>query len=123
MYVPNDYVVDLARQHPDIFLPVISLHPYRRDAIEELDKWAKAGGKFIKWLPNAMGMDPAARAIEPFYRKMKDHNMILLSHAGEEQARAVAVLPQPGHEKYALGIVLELTQRAGRPCLHGRSHA
>jgi len=86
MYVPNDYVVELARQHPDIFLPVISLHPYRQDAIEELDKWAKAGVKYIKWLPNAMGMDPANRAIEPFYSKMKEHNMILLSHGGEELA-------------------------------------
>jgi predicted TIM-barrel fold metal-dependent hydrolase len=86
MYVPNDYIVDLARQYGDIFLPVISLHPYRRDAVDELEKWAKAGVKYIKWLPNAMGMDPADRAIEPFYRKMKEHNMILLSHGGEEQA-------------------------------------
>ena len=86
MYVPNDYIVELARQYSDIFLPVISLHPYRRDAVEELDKWAKAGMKYIKWLPNAMGMDPADRAIEPFYRKMREHKMILLSHGGEEQA-------------------------------------
>ncbi len=86
MYIPNHYVVDLARQHPDIFLPVISVHPYRPDAVEELDKWAKAGVKYIKWLPNAMGMDPASKSVEPFYRKMKEHNMILLSHAGEEQA-------------------------------------
>jgi hypothetical protein len=86
MYVPNDYIVELARRYGDIFLPVISLHPYRHDAVEELDKWAKAGVKYIKWLPNAMGMDPADRAIEPFYRRMKQHNMILLSHSGEEQA-------------------------------------
>jgi hypothetical protein len=86
MYVPNDYIVDLASQYGDIFSPVISLHPYRHDAVEELDKWAKAGVRYIKWLPNAMGMDPADRAIEPFYRKMKQHNMILLSHSGEEQA-------------------------------------
>ena len=68
------------------FSPVISLHPYRPDAIDELDRWGKAGVKYIKWLPNAMGMDPANKAIEPFYRKMKEHNMILLSHGGEEQA-------------------------------------
>ena len=86
MYVPNDYVVELARQYADVFLPVISLHPYRPDAIDELDRWGKAGVKYIKWLPNAMGMDPANKAIEPFYRKMKEHNMILLSHSGEEQA-------------------------------------
>lgn len=86
MYVPNDYVVELARRHPDIFSPVISVHPYRQDALVEIDKWAEAGLKYIKWLPNAMGIDPAAKSVEPFYRRMKQHNMILLSHAGEEQA-------------------------------------
>lgn len=86
MYVPNRYVVELAEKYSDIFLPVISVHPYRPDALRELEKWRRAGVKFVKWLPNAMGMDPSDRRIEPFYRKMKDHGMILLSHAGEEQA-------------------------------------
>ena len=86
MYVPNRYVVDLAGKNPDVFLPVVSVHPDRHDALQELETWAKAGVKYVKWLPNAMGMDPANPAIEPFYRKMKEHKMILLSHAGEEQA-------------------------------------
>jgi len=86
MYVPNHYVVELAKKYPDIFLPVISVHPYRADALDELEIWAKAGVKYVKWLPNAMGMDPANPAIEPFYRKMIEHRMILLSHTGEEQA-------------------------------------
>jgi predicted TIM-barrel fold metal-dependent hydrolase len=86
MYVPNSYVVQLARQYPDIFLPVISVHPYRADALQELEKWRKAGVKFVKWLPNAMGIDPASPVVEPYYRKMREHEMILLSHGGEEQA-------------------------------------
>ena len=86
MYLPNLYVVELARKHPDIFLPVISVHPYRPDALQELDKWGKAGMKYIKWLPNAMGIDPANPATEPFYKKMAEYKMILLSHAGDEQA-------------------------------------
>ncbi|MSP37385.1 MAG: amidohydrolase [Deltaproteobacteria bacterium] len=85
-YVPNQYVVDLARQHSDIFEPVISVHPHRWDALVELEKWVNAGVKYVKWLPNAMGIDPADKSAEPFYRKMKEYNMILLSHAGEEQA-------------------------------------
>jgi predicted TIM-barrel fold metal-dependent hydrolase len=85
-YLPNRYVVELAEKYPDIFLPVISVHPYRPDALEELDRWAKAGVQYVKWLPNAMGMNPADSAIEPFYRKMRERKMILLSHAGEEQA-------------------------------------
>ena len=86
MYLPNHYVVELAKQYSDVFLPVISVHPYRADAVAELDKWGKTGAKFVKWLPNAMGIDPASPVIEPFYRKMKQHSMILLTHAGEEQA-------------------------------------
>ena len=86
MYVPNHYVVELGKKYSDVFTPVISVHPYRADALHELEKWAKAGIRYVKWLPNAMGMDPANPGIEPFYRTMKKHNMILLSHAGEEQA-------------------------------------
>lgn len=86
LYVPNEYVAELSKQYPDIFLPVISVHPYRADALEELEKWGQAGVRFVKWLPNAMGIDPASPAVEPYYQKMKEHNMILLSHAGEEQA-------------------------------------
>src|SRR5579862_4420590 len=31
-YVPNDYVLDLARQHAE-FLPAVSIHPGRPDAL------------------------------------------------------------------------------------------
>jgi predicted TIM-barrel fold metal-dependent hydrolase len=86
MYLPNRYVIELARTYPDIFLPVISVHPYRTDAVKELDRWGKEGMKYVKWLPNAMGIDPANPAIEPFYKKMAEYKMILLTHAGEEQA-------------------------------------
>jgi predicted TIM-barrel fold metal-dependent hydrolase len=86
MYLPNRYVIELARTYPDIFLPVISVHPYRPDAIKELDRWGKEGVKYVKWLPNAMGIDPANPAIEPFYKKMAEYKMILLTHGGEEQA-------------------------------------
>ena len=85
-YVPNEYVFHVAQQSPDIFQPVISVHPYRPDALAELEKWARRGAKFVKWLPNAMGIDPSSSLAEPFYRKMKEHGMILLSHTGEEQA-------------------------------------
>jgi predicted TIM-barrel fold metal-dependent hydrolase len=86
MYVPNHYVVGLAEKYPDVFTPVISIHPYRADALQELERWARAGVRYLKWLPNAMGVDPADSAVEPFYKKMREHRMILFSHAGEEQA-------------------------------------
>lgn len=85
-YVSNDYVIDLAKQHPDIFVPVISVHPNRDDAVAELTHLAEQGHRFVKWLPNAMGIDPSDSRHEAFYRVMKQFDMVLLSHTGMEQA-------------------------------------
>jgi predicted TIM-barrel fold metal-dependent hydrolase len=85
-YVPNRYVFDLAARHPGLFEPVISVHPYRADAVEELESWARRGGRMVKWLPNAMGIDPSDAACDPFYAKMKELGLVLLSHGGEEKA-------------------------------------
>jgi uncharacterized protein len=85
-YVPNEYVFALATEQPDKFEPVISVNPYRRDALAELTKWAGRGGRMVKWLPNAMGIDPADELCDPFYEKMKELDLVLLSHGGEEKA-------------------------------------
>jgi len=85
-YVPNEYVFEVAGQHPDLFVPNISVHPYRPDAIAELEKWAQRGARVVKWLPNAMGIDPSDPQCDPFYQKMKELDLILLSHGGEEKA-------------------------------------
>jgi predicted TIM-barrel fold metal-dependent hydrolase len=85
-FVPNEYVFALVDEFPDVLQPVISVHPYRADAVEALDKWAKRGGRFVKWLPNAMNIDPAAARNDAYYAKMKEHGLVLISHAGEEQA-------------------------------------
>jgi len=85
-YVPNEYVFKLAQEHSDLFVPNISVNPYRPDALAELEKWAKRGARVVKWLPNAMGIDPSDPRCDPFYAKMKELGLILLSHGGEEKA-------------------------------------
>jgi predicted TIM-barrel fold metal-dependent hydrolase len=85
-YVPNEYVFALAEQYPDLFIPNISVNPYRSDALDELGRWAKRGARIVKWLPNAMGIDPSDERCDPFYQKMKELDLILLSHGGEEKA-------------------------------------
>ncbi len=85
-YVPNEYVFSLAETHADIFEPVISVNPYRADACAELERWAARGARCVKWLPNAMGIDPSDERCDPFYRKMKQFGLVLLSHGGEERA-------------------------------------
>ena len=85
-YTPNEYVFRLAEQHPDKFVPNVSVNPYRPDAVAELEKWAGRGARVVKWLPNAMGIDPSNPRCDPFYAKMKKLDLILLSHGGEEKA-------------------------------------
>jgi predicted TIM-barrel fold metal-dependent hydrolase len=85
-YVPNDYVFALAEQYPDLFEPVISVNPYRQDALAELEHGARRGARMVKWLPNAMGIDPADPHCDAFYQKLKELKLVLLSHGGEEKA-------------------------------------
>lgn len=85
-YVSKDYMFSVYEKYPDLFVPVISVHPYREDAVQELEKWAKKGVKWIKWLPNAQGIDASNPRIDEYYKTMKKYDMILLTHVGEEQA-------------------------------------
>ena len=85
-YVSNDYIFTLAGRRPDCFEPVTSVNPYRSDALTELERGAKRGAQMVKWLPNAMGIDPSDELCDPFYQQMKELNLVLLSHGGEEKA-------------------------------------
>ncbi len=89
-HVPNAYVMSTVENNPDIFFPIISIHPYRHDAIDALTRYAKHGARFVKWLPNAMGIHPSSERmneqLEAYYRVMHDYKMTLISHTGDEKA-------------------------------------
>lgn len=85
-YVPNDYAVRLANENADVFIPVASVHPYRPDAIAELDRCVAQGVRLVKWLPNVQGIDPADSRCLPFYRALARNKVTLLTHGGEEAA-------------------------------------
>jgi predicted TIM-barrel fold metal-dependent hydrolase len=85
-YVPDEYVLNLAKEHPEHFIPVVSIHPYAPDALRRLEEAARAGARLVKWLPNAQGMDPLDPDIDPYYRMMARHGMALLCHTGWEMS-------------------------------------
>lgn len=87
-HIPNAYVIQLAKRHPERFIPVASVHPYDPEALEKLAACAKAGVTLVKWLPNAQGMDPSDPDIDPFYTAMARHGMALLCHTGLESSVA-----------------------------------
>jgi mannonate dehydratase len=85
-HVPNDYARSVAAAHPTRFEWVASVHPYRPDAIEELERCRAGGARAVKWLPPAMGIDPSSPRCAPFFDAMKRLDVPLITHAGEEQA-------------------------------------
>lgn len=85
-FIPNEYVFAMYEKFPGNIVPVISVHPERPDALIELEKWAKKGAKFIKWLPNAMRINPSLAAYDPYYDMVKKYDMVILTHTGHEKA-------------------------------------
>ncbi|RMF84583.1 MAG: metal-dependent hydrolase [Nitrospirae bacterium] len=82
-YVPNDHCLAVCRRHPEL-LPGVSIHPYRKDALAELERCRLAGAVAVKWLPSVQGMDPADRRCLPFYERLAELGLPLLCHTGRE---------------------------------------
>ncbi|MDG2122148.1 MAG: amidohydrolase family protein [Verrucomicrobiales bacterium] len=83
-YVPNDYLLEVCGRHPDLFLPAVSIHPGRPDAMEELEKCLAAGSRVLKLLPNCLNVDPMNPRFRKFWERMAEGGMVLLSHTGGE---------------------------------------
>lgn len=87
-YVPNDYVLKLARVH-DEFLPAVSIHPARPDALEELDRCLGAGAVMMKCLPNCQNINCNDRRYTKFWERMAEAKLPLLAHTGGEHTLPV----------------------------------
>jgi hypothetical protein len=87
-YVPNDYVLELARQHLE-FIPAVSIHPARPDALEELERCLNAGAAMLKLLPNCQNIDCNAARYRRFWERMAEAGLPLLAHTGGEHTLPV----------------------------------
>jgi len=85
-HVPDAYARDTARAHPDAFEWAASVHPYRADCVDALERARREGARAVKWLPAAMGMDPGSPLCDRFYTAMARLGLPLISHAGLERA-------------------------------------
>jgi predicted TIM-barrel fold metal-dependent hydrolase len=81
--VTNEYVAELVRMHPKLLLGA-SVHPYRADALAELEKCVAAGAVLVKWLPVVQNIDPVDRRCTSFYEVLAHHRLPLLCHTGGE---------------------------------------
>lgn len=105
-YVPNDYVLQLAREHKE-FLPAVSIHPARKDAIDELDRCVEAGAVMMKCLPNCHNIDCSNKRYKKFWDRMAHHRLPLLAHTGGEHTVKVI------NKKYSDPRILRLPLECG----------
>jgi predicted TIM-barrel fold metal-dependent hydrolase len=85
LFVPNDYVLALARRNPE-FLPGVSIHPGRKDAFEELERCAEAGAVLLKLLPCVQIVECNLPRYKPFWERLARLKLPLLAHTGGEFA-------------------------------------
>ena len=57
-----------------------SIHPYRADAVAELERCIAAGAVMVKWLPITQDFNPADPKCIPLYEALAHHRIPLLSH-------------------------------------------
>ena len=107
LYLPNTYARDISDRHEARFAWVASIHPYREDAAEAVATCVKQGALAVKWLPPAMGIDPASPLCDRFFEAMAKHDLPLISHGGEERA-------VEGAHRPAYGNVLKLRRALER---------
>lgn len=105
-YVPNDYVLALAKKHRE-FLPAVSIHPARPDAIEELERCLTGGAVMMKCLPNCQNINCSDRRLKKFWERMAEAKLPLLAHTGGEHTLPVV------EPEYSDPRVLELPLKCG----------
>ena len=88
LYVPNDYVLKVAAEHPE-FLAAISIHPAKKGAFEELNDCLDQGAAALKCLPNVQGIDWNNPRYTKFLERMAEAGLPLLAHTGSERTMPV----------------------------------
>jgi mannonate dehydratase len=96
-YTPNEYAAAIAQEMPERFEWIASIHPYREDCVEALEKAVAQGARAVKWLPGAMRIDPSSPLCDRFYSACVRLNVPILIHTGDEHAVHVEGLQALGN--------------------------
>lgn len=89
VYIPNDFVASQTAKYSNLLFGA-SINPNRENSVELLDEVHRQGAVLIKWIPNIMYIDPSDEKFIPFYKRMAELNIPLLTHTGMEKSFANA---------------------------------
>lgn len=121
----NDYVADIAAECPRVWFGA-SIHPYRPDAVDELERLLERGACLVKWIPGLQNIEPESSICIPFYKALARLRVPLLTHAGIEHVASPFsyTLNDPRRLETALRCgVTVIAAHCGAPLfLHDRSY-
>jgi predicted TIM-barrel fold metal-dependent hydrolase len=107
-YIPNDFLVREVAKYPNLHFGA-SVNPYRHDALARLQQAKADGAVLLKWLPAIQHIDPADERLIPFYRKLVELELPLLTHAGDEHSFTGAAHHYGDPHKLRLPLELGVT--------------
>jgi uncharacterized protein len=121
LYIPNKFVAAQTKLYPGLLYGA-SVNPYRHDALERLEEAAADAAVLVKWLPSIQQIDPADRRLVPFYLKLRELGLPLLTHTGKEASftRTRDELADP--ERLRLPLSLGVTVIAAHAASSGRNN-
>lgn len=120
VYIPNDFVAQQTALYPSLYFGA-SINPYRPDALALLEQAKRQGAVLVKWIPNIQHIDPADEKIIPFYNKLKELNLPLLSHTGQERSFGSAIDKYGDPQRLKLPLSLGVTVIAGHIATTGKT--
>lgn len=118
-YVPNEYLFKVCAAHPG-FAPAVSIHPARKDAMEELERCLASGARALKLLPNCQNVDCSLARYDAFWRLMAAAGLPFLCHTGGEMT--VPVINRSYQDPRILRRPLELGVKVIAAHASGNSH-
>ena len=83
-YTPNEYVLSLAREYPDCFIPAVAIHPARADALDQLEFCIASGAALLKLLPNCQNVNCNDQRFAKFWQRLASAGIPFLAHTGGE---------------------------------------
>jgi len=120
IFIPNEFIAAQTRLYPNLILGA-SINPLRRDAIERLEQAAQSGAVLLKWLPAIQHIDPAQERLTPFYLKLKELGLPLLTHTGAESSFTWTRDELGDPERLRLPLSLGVTVIAAHAASNGRN--
>lgn len=119
-YIPDEFVASEVHKYNNLFFGS-SINPYRKDALERIEKAADMNAVLVKWLPSIQMIDPSDRKLISFYKCLRDIGLPLLTHTGNELSFTTARNELADPQRLRLPLDIGVTVIAAHAATNGKN--